>query len=122
MVTCQNNPNHNKTFTELPTDSYEISAPALNKDTYECTVTITADSYIGQMAGDHKIVDGTPDSKKVLLAYVNDQWIVANEEEATVSFLAECVAPEAPRQHHCGRSAEGCYGHLRRAQQQDLRY
>lgn len=96
MVTCQNNPNHNKTFTELPTDSYEISAPALNKDTYECTVTITADSYIGQMAGDHKIVDGTPDSKKVLLAYVNDQWIVANEEEATVSFLAECVAPEAP--------------------------
>lgn len=96
MVTCQNNPNHNKTFTELPADSYEISAPALNKDTYECTVTITADSYIAQMAGDHKIVDGTPDSKKVLLAYVNDQWIVANEEEATVSFLAECVAPEAP--------------------------
>lgn len=95
-VTCQNNPNHNKTFTELPTDSYDISAPALNKDTYECTVTITADSYIGQMAGDHKIVDGTPDSKKVLLAYVNDQWIVANEAEATVSFLAECVAPEAP--------------------------
>ena len=32
----------------------------------------------------------------VLLAYVNDQWIVANEEEATVSFLAECVAPDAP--------------------------
>lgn len=95
-VTCQNNPNHNKTFTELPADSYEISAPALNKDTYECTVTITADSYIEQMAGDHKIVDGTPDSKKVLLAYVNDQWIVANEEKATVSFLAECVAPDAP--------------------------
>lgn len=93
-VTCQNNPNHNKTFTELPADSYKISAPALNKDTYECTVTITADSYIAQMAGEHKIVG--EGSKDVLLAYVNDQWIVANEKEATVSFLAECVAPDAP--------------------------
>lgn len=95
-VTCQNNPNHNKTFTELPADSYDISTPTMGKENYECTVTIKADSYIKQMAGDHKIVDGTPDSKKVLLAYVNDQWIVANEAEATVSFLAECVAPEAP--------------------------
>lgn len=94
MVTCQNNSNHSKEFTELLADSYEISDPTLNKDTYECTVTIKADSYIGQMAGKHKIVG--EGSKDVLLAYVNDQWIVANEEEATVSFLAECVAPEAP--------------------------
>ena len=93
-VTCQNNPNHNKTFTELLDDSYVISNPTMGKENYECTVTITADSYIAQMAGEHKIVG--EGSKVVLLAYVNDQWIVANEEEATVSFLAECVAPEAP--------------------------
>lgn len=95
-VTCQNNSNHSKDFDELLDDSYKISTPTMGKENYECTVTIKADSYIKQMAGDHKIVDGTPDSKKVLLAYVNDQWIVANEAEATVSFLAECVAPEAP--------------------------
>ena len=95
-VTCQNNSNHSKDFDELLDDSYKISTPTMGKENYECTVTIKADSYIKQMAGDHKIVDGTPDSKKVLLAYVNDQWIVANEAEATVSFLAECVAPGAP--------------------------
>lgn len=95
-VTCQNNSNHSKDFDELLDDSYKISTPTMGKENYECTVTIKADSYIKQMAGDHKIVDGTPDSKKVLLAYVNDQWIVANEAEATVSFLTECVAPEAP--------------------------
>lgn len=92
-VNCQNNPNHSKKFVKLD-GSYVISTPIMGKENYECTVTITADSYIKQMAGDHKIVG--EGSKDVLLAYVNDQWIVANEEEATVSFLAECVAPEAP--------------------------
>lgn len=93
-VTCQNNPNHSKEFAELLDGSYVISTPTMGKENYECTVTITADSYIAQMAGEHKIVG--EGSKDVLLAYVNDQWIVANKEEATVSFLAECVAPEAP--------------------------
>lgn len=93
-VTCQNNPNHSKEFAELLDGSYVISTPTMGKENYECTVTITADSYIAQMAGEHKIVG--EGSKDVLLAYVNDQWIVANEAEATVSFLAECVAPEAP--------------------------
>lgn len=92
-VNSQNNPNHSKKFVKLD-GSYVISTPIMGKENYECTVTITADSYIKQMAGDHKIVG--EGSKDVLLAYVNDQWIVANEEEATVSFLAECVAPEAP--------------------------
>ena len=85
---AKNNPNHSKEFAELLDGSYVISTPTMGKENYECTVTITADSYIAQMAGEHKIVGGTPDSKKVPLAYVNDQWIVANEEEATVSFLA----------------------------------
>lgn len=95
-VTCQNNSNHSKKFVELLDGSYVISTPTMGTENYECTVTITADSYIKQMAGDHKIVDGKPDSKEVLLAYVNDQWTVANDKETTVSFLAECVAPEAP--------------------------